>query len=167
MAAVKNKKKVLRIKSPTRSVAMKPHFRKPKLIAKPNVTLEKLYNRIAASSWRESLSVQLVSVKETPVPKELIGYKGYKAATRTDENGNRHEMRIYYDTDRLGKKSKIIVSCDCGNYCFTWETANAKKGLSFLYYSNGEHPAEKNPSLSIGACKHLARVCRYLLSKRW
>lgn len=65
----------------------------------------------------------------------------------------------------VNKHSKVLVSCGCENFMYTWEYANAANGASRIIYCNGEPPVVTNPSLAFGLCKHLVAVAQHIISR--
>ena len=47
---------------------------------------------------------------------------------------------------------KVVVICNCADYCFTWEYANTIHGCGRILYSNGEPPVVRNPGLYPALC---------------
>lgn len=76
-------------------------------------------------------------------------------------------MIIGLDQDKkiTANGQKVVVSCDCENYVYMWEYANAKHGASQLIYSNGERPGFTNPGEVAGMCKHLVGLYDYAKRK--
>ena len=58
----------------------------------------------------------------------------------------------YVTTVEVYPSNKVIVSCSCDDFLYTWETALNLKGAARLEYSNGEMPNEKNPGNTPGCC---------------
>tara|TARA_Y100001963_G_C6790611_1_gene455187 strand:+ start:3141 stop:3770 length:630 start_codon:yes stop_codon:yes gene_type:complete len=63
------------------------------------------------------------------------------------------------------RKQKVMVSCDCENYLYVWEYANAKHGAAKIIYGNGEAPVMTNPGESPGLCKHASAVADRILAE--
>lgn len=61
---------------------------------------------------------------------------------------------------KINEQKRVQVSCDCEDFCFTWEVALWSWGAAKIIYSNGEHPIVKNPGLVPGCCKHVVAVLR-------
>jgi hypothetical protein len=55
-----------------------------------------------------------------------------------------------------GKRLKL--SCSCSDFMFRWEFALFTRGAADIIYGNGDPPADKNPNLKPGCCKHLVAV---------
>lgn len=58
---------------------------------------------------------------------------------------------------------KVLVSCDCESFVYTFEYANAAHGASRIIYSNGNPPVVTNPGLEPGLCKHLVRLSNSII----
>ena len=68
-------------------------------------------------------------------------------------------------TKPVNKHTKVLVSCACESFVFTWEYANAVYGCSRIVFGNGAPPVMMNPSLAPGLCKHLVALAREAISK--
>lgn len=87
-------------------------------------------------------------------------------------NKTRREHKLYIigldsQTTPINKQRRVLVSCPCENYVFTWEYANALHGASKLVYSNGEPPTFTNPGNAVGLCKHCVALAEELVKKNW
>lgn len=60
----------------------------------------------------------------------------------------------------VNKHRKVLVQCQCENFVYVFEYANATVGASRLIYSNGAPPAYTNPGLMPGMCKHLVALMK-------
>lgn len=150
---------------------MKPYM-KPKFVAEPasgGITFKQLYDSTFPPALITSRSVHLRTLKEikTPRLKGLDGFKTYRGVTHTGDNGHNHEVVMMYlpsKDGRLAWNSPIIVSCTCAYFCFTTEVVLARRGASFIHYSNGQWPYIRNPNGRIGTCcKHIFAMSRYLI----
>lgn len=65
----------------------------------------------------------------------------------------------------VSKQKRVLVSCNCANYVYTWEYANAFHGASKIIYGNGEAPGYTNPGYLPGMCKHLIAFSEEVLEK--
>lgn len=146
-----------------------PFFKNPKFIAKPStLTLQSIYNSTPEPAIRTVYAVHLKSVRPARVPKikGLEEFKSYRCKTWTSENKHHHEVVFMFLPDERGRltaKSRVVVSCTCSWNKYFCEYANARKGASFIYYSNGMPPLEKNPRMVPSLCKHSLRLAKYLL----
>lgn len=73
------------------------------------------------------------------------------------------EARLYAPA---GTISPTWVSCDCGNFRYTWEVADMLAHSSSVKYSNGALPNIRNPQKVTALCKHLARLLSYATRAR-
>lgn len=137
----------------------RPFFPKPKLVNPPKVTLEQAINAAWSDDMKNAKTVSLVSVKRFK-PIKVRGHLFYPIVgrTATDENGNRHKVTALFVNELLRRKTPIVVDCTCGRHKFFFEAANARRGLSFLFRSNGDRPEQTNPRMKIGICKHTIRT---------
>lgn len=67
----------------------------------------------------------------------------------------------------ITKQRRVMLSCGCENYVFTWEYANALHGASKLVYGNGDAPTFTNPGNAPGMCKHLVAITKEITTKGW
>ena len=145
---------------------MPPFFSKPKVLAKPMVSLEQAYRGAYPPDLLNARRVHLRTLRaaRTPSVKAWEGMKAYRATTFTDDNKHLHEILVLFkpnDNGELERKSKIVVSCTCPRHAFGMEYRGAKKGLSFIFYSNGQPPTVLFPPST--CCKHVFRVFDYLM----
>ena len=63
------------------------------------------------------------------------------------------------------KSLNVKVSCSCPDYMYRWEFANAQRGVSDIYYCNGEPPDITNPGHKPSLCKHLYALRLIVKSK--
>lgn len=87
---------------------------------------------------------------------------------RPDAIPRDHETQIVGrdpDLKITDRKQKVLVSCDCENFVYTWEYANAKHGASKIVYGNGDAPGFTNPGESPGLCKHLTALAYQIIQK--
>lgn len=63
-------------------------------------------------------------------------------------------------------KQRVMVSCQCENYIYMWEYANAKHGAAKIIYGNGEAPNFTNPGEVPGLCKHATAVTNRILQEK-
>ncbi len=66
---------------------------------------------------------------------------------------------------KLSRQKRVHVSCDCEDFCFTWEYSLMTWGAAAIKYSNGEPAVVKNPGNVAGACKHLCAVMELVLER--
>lgn len=65
----------------------------------------------------------------------------------------------------VSQQKRVLVSCNCQNYTYTWEYANAYHGCSKIIYGNGEAPNFTNPGYLPGMCKHLVSFTDEIIKK--
>lgn len=65
----------------------------------------------------------------------------------------------------VSKQRRVMCSCNCENFAFTWEYALAVHGGAKVLYGNGEPPIWTNPALVPGMCKHIAAVAKKLIAE--
>lgn len=68
------------------------------------------------------------------------------------------EARLY---NPFGKTSPTWVSCDCGNFRYTWEEALTDQQSSSDRYVGGPNKHVRNPKNIPALCKHLVRLLSY------
>ena len=61
------------------------------------------------------------------------------------------------------RKMRCKCNCGCEDFKYSFEVANAKKGLSSVEVSNGQSPDIRNPDGKVGMCKHLLSLIKYLV----
>lgn len=59
----------------------------------------------------------------------------------------------------------VKCSCSCPDFWATFEVALHRKGSADIFYSNGEPPNVRNPSMVAGGCKHLIKLADLLVTK--
>ena len=152
---------------PSRSYHQPPDRQPPKLLTKPQLTLRQLAQSTHRPDRLTAKGVRLADVKRTNPPRGLKGYAVMRGRTLTADNQHQHTIRCFFPADEhsLTPNSKIIVDCTCKRHAFYYEVANAHKGNSFLYRSNGARPEITNPRMRVGLCKHSFRFLSYLLKQ--
>lgn len=66
---------------------------------------------------------------------------------------------------KLSRQKRVSLSCDCSDWCFTWEYSMSTWGAASIKYCNGEPAVMKNPSNVPGACKHLCAVLALIIER--
>lgn len=61
----------------------------------------------------------------------------------------------FYSVSVTSQGKHVEVSCNCPDFCYTWEVALHRKGAARIIHSNGEPPDSRNPSMLAGCCKHI------------
>jgi len=123
---------------------------------------------------------QDVELYEKKITKTRSGLPALKAVAITNDPFRPNKVRRKHNTFIIGaeldkennpakkpinRHRKIICSCSCESYVFTFEYANAAHGASRIVYGNGEPPVVTNPSMAPGLCKHLVAAARELIRK--
>lgn len=136
-------------------------------LTKKGMTLRKLIRGTPRLMVNNSIDVEMVEFKRT---KTKSGMPAIKAVAITNDPWRPNKVIRKHNTFIIGaeldkennpvkkpinRHKKVIVSCSCENYVFTWEYANAVHGASRIVYGNGEPPVVTNPGLAPGMCKHL------------
>lgn len=147
-------------------------------LSKKGMNLRGLVRSTPRLMINNSADVEVLQLKKT-VTKS--GMPAVQAACYTDDPFRPNKVRrihrlfvIGLDKTKSGdpdlktpisKHKRVLVSCPCENYTFTWEYANAAHGCSRIVYSNGEPPVMTNPNLAPGLCKHLAALSFNMIKK--
>lgn len=117
-----------------------------------------------------------VIVSKLTRKKTKSGLPAIEAVTYTADpyrpNKTRREHKAYIigidsQEQPITKQRRVMVSCGCENYVFTWEYANALHGASKLVYGNGDAPTFTNPGNAPGMCKHLVAITKEITAKGW
>jgi hypothetical protein len=144
-------------------------------ISKKGMTLRKLLRSTPRLMMNNSVDVEALEFKRT---KTRSGLPAIKAITITNDPYRKDKVIRKHKTFIIGaetdddnnpvdkpinKHKKVICSCDCESWVFTFENAVAEHGASRIVYGNGEPPVVTNPSLAPGLCKHLVAVATKLI----
>ena len=70
------------------------------------------------------------------------------------------------EVPQLSSQKRVLVSCDCESYMFTWEYANWTWGAARILYSNGDPAVVKNPGNKPGVCKHLVELISTIMERK-
>lgn len=70
-------------------------------------------------------------------------------------------------TKPIYKQARVLVSCACLDWVFTYEYANAIHGATRIIYGNGQPAVVRNATNTIGLCKHSLAVAEHILNSRW
>lgn len=123
-------------------------------------------------------NAQDVELYEKKITRTRSGMPALKAVAITNDPFRPNKVKRRHNTFIIGaeldkennpvkkpvnRHRKIICSCSCESYVFTFEYANAAHGASRIVYGNGEPPVVTNPSMAPGLCKHLVEAARYLI----
>jgi len=144
-------------------------------ITKKGMPLRKLLRGTPRLMMNNSVDVEILELKRT---KTRSGLPAIKAITVTNDPYRPTKVIRKHKTFIIGaeldaelnpadkpvnKQKKVICSCDCENFVFTFEYANAASGASRIVYGNGEPPVVTNPTMAPGLCKHLVAVATRLI----
>lgn len=144
-------------------------------LSKKGLTLRKLLRGTPKLMIHNARDVELLSLKKTKTRSKM---PAIKAETYTDDPWRPGKVRRKHKTFIIGadvdddgnpsqkpvnRHKKVICSCDCENYVFTWEYANAAHGASRIVYGNGNPPVVTNPNMAYGLCKHLVAVATEII----
>jgi hypothetical protein len=108
--------------------------------------------------------------------KTKSGLPAVEAVTYTADpyrpNKSRRDHKAYIigidsQDQPITKQRRVMISCSCENYIFTWEYANALHGASKLVYGNGDPATFTNPDNLPGMCKHLVAITKEITDKGW
>ena len=110
--------------------------------------------------------VTIKSVKRSKTKKGSIAYTAVCVDAVVNKKPRPHKVIIIgKDANKqtvTKDKQKVLISCDCENYVYTFEYANAQHGSSKIIYGNGDPATSTNPSNHPGCCKHLFAVLELL-----
>lgn len=104
-------------------------------------------------------------VKKSKAGNPLVVCKTRSSTTSQGKAKPKGSSNTYVSTIEVLPSSKVIVSCSCQDFMYTWEVALSLKGAARIEYSNGDQPNEKNPRNVPGACKHLVAIGQSLIDK--
>lgn len=140
-------------------------------LTRKGMSLRQLLMKTPALMKNNSVDVVLETLKEGKTKSGLkaIQAKAYSVDDyRPSKTKRVHQLYIIgmdSQTAPVSKQRRVLVSCSCESYCFTFEYANSFHGASRLIYSNGEPPSFTNPALLPGLCKHLVALADEIRSK--
>ncbi len=140
-------------------------------LTKKGMSIKGLLRNTPALMLHNAQDVRIMSLKKTTTKS---GLKAFKAKVihqdpwrpdRTKKVRNVYVIGLSDPSNPISKQRKVLVSCDCENYAFTWEYANAVHGCARVIYGNGEPPMYTNPHLVPAMCKHATAVAMKLIQK--
>lgn len=146
--------------------SVKPFFKVPKrLVKNPRLTIRQIAEKVSNDTRLKSRIVGIEDVWEGNVPKTLSadGWVCYRAQTRNTQNQHQYRIAIYSQTPKITLDSKVIILSPNPLFVYRYEFSMAKRGNSFIYYSNGDPPLQTNPKLKPGIDHHVYRVLQYLI----
>lgn len=148
-------------------------------------TLEETYYTRKGMTLHQLISSTPQLFKNNAV--DVEAYKWRKTRTKggkpvvqgvmwTNDPWRPKRTRRYHETYVIGldadkdkpvhKHKKVLVQCTCESFVYTYEYANAKRGASYLIYSNGDPPVWMNPRMVPGMCKHLIALSKIILEEK-
>ncbi len=99
---------------------------------------------------------------------EVPGKKFYVLEARTNIDVHREEIILYTNKKKLTRadvlKSKVWISCSCGDFVYRCEHALYLMGSSSKYYTQGIQPGEGVTGIKVNPlnipwmCKHLVKI---------
>lgn len=140
-------------------------------LTKKGLTLRKLIRGTPRLMINNAHDVDVVSLEKTFT---VSGMPAIQSVTLTSDPWRPNKIKRPHDTFIIGldrdadnnpdiktpinKHKRVICSCACENYVYTWEYANALHGASRIIYGNGDAPTMTNPQNAYGLCKHLVAL---------
>lgn len=146
--------------------SIKPYYKTPKrLVKNPKLTIRQIAEKVPNKTRLKSRIVGIEDVWEGNVPRSLSeeGWVCYRAQTVNTTNRNQYRLAVYSPTPKITLDSKIILISPNPLHVFRYEYALAKRGNSFIYYTNGNPPLQTNPRLTPGMDHHMYRFLQYLI----
>lgn len=101
--------------------------------------------------------IKKVKLKTLPNGAPLVMAQTSSKVTSTGKGKPGGSINTYVTSVEVRGKY-VILSCSCPDFMFTWEFALNKQKAARIEYCNGEHPAERNPTLLAGTCCHSIRL---------
>ncbi len=131
------------------------------------MTMKQIISKAGPARKAASLYVDLVrmKVKKSKAGNPLVVCKTKSSTTGQGKAKAKGSANTYVSTIEVLPSSKVIVSCSCSDFMFTWEAALNLKGAARIEYSNGELPNERNRNNVPGCCKHLVALGQSLIDK--
>lgn len=140
-------------------------------LTKKGMSIKGLLRNTPALMHHNAEDVRILSMKKTQTKSGLRAIKAkviHQDPWRPDRTKKVRDVYIIglSDPDKpISKQRKVLVSCNCENFVFTWEYANAVHGCSRVIYGNGEPPTYTNPQLVPALCKHVTAVAKQIIAK--
>lgn len=140
-------------------------------LTKKGMSLKGLLRNTPALMHHNAQDVRILSMKKLKTKSGLRAIKAkviHQDPWRPDRTKKVRNVYIIglSDPDKpISKQRKVLISCDCENYAFTWEYANAVHGCARVIYGNGEPPTFTNPHLVPAMCKHITAVAMQIIAK--
>lgn len=140
-------------------------------LSRKGLTLRQILKNTPKLMIANSSDVQVLKFKKTTTKSGLPAVKAmcvHNDPFRPDRIKRPREVYII-GLEKIGKpinkQRRVMMSCSCENFVFTWEYALAVHGAARVMYGNGDAPDWTNPSLVAGTCKHCVAIARHLIEK--
>ncbi len=129
------------------------------------LTMKQIISKAGPMRREAALYVDLLQrkVKKSKAGNPLVICKTRSSTTSKGKPKAKGSANTYVTTIEVLPSSKVIVSCSCTDFMYTWETALSMKGSARVEYSSGDPPNEKNPNNVPGCCKHLVALGQSLI----
>ena len=140
-------------------------------LSKKGLTLKQLYRNTPRLMKENGAETTVKKFKRTKTASGLPAITAlcrHNDPWRPDAIARDHKVQIIgrlHDYKISDRKQKVLVSCDCENFTYMWEFANAKHGAARIIYGNGERPDFTNPGETPGLCKHLIATADAIINK--
>lgn len=133
-------------------------------LTRVGMSISKLLRNTPALMHANAEEVQVLSYKKLKTKSGLPAIKAiviHKDPWRPDRIKKKREVYLIGLSSQktpISRQKKVMVSCNCENWTFTWEYACAVHGCAKVLYGNGEPPIYTNPGLVPGLCKHITAI---------
>lgn len=112
--------------------------------------------------------VRVLEIKKAKTKSGLTAYLGVcrthdPARDKPPRKRNVAIIGLETDSGLPITRQRVLMQCDCENYVYTFEYANAAHNAARITYCNGQYPTFMNPQLAYGCCKHLVAFANYLI----
>ena len=136
---------------------------------------ELIRNSDPARMERANFVVHIESAKRMKTPK---GFPAVQAVAWYEDllRPNSIDAKTRYTVNVIGidsqslpisKQARVWVSCQCKDWVYRWEYANALHGATRIIFGNGEPASMTNASNMFGLCKHSLAVAEHIMKSRW
>jgi hypothetical protein len=140
-------------------------------LSEKGLSLKKLFQNTPRLITLRGIETSVKKLKNTKTASGLPAVTSvciHRDPYRPDALTREHKVHVIGRVRGLkisDRKQKVLVSCDCENFVYYWEFADAKYGAARLIYGNGEKPVFTNPGESPGLCKHLSATATEIISR--
>ncbi len=140
-------------------------------LSRKGLTLRQILRNTPRLMHENAKEVQVVKFKRTKTKSGLPAVKAtvvHNDPFRPDRIKRPREVYIIgleSTTKPISKQRRVMMSCGCENFVFTWEYALAVHGAARIMYGNGQAPDWTNPHLVAGTCKHCTAIAMHLITK--